>query len=81
MRRAHGFLTSQGILIALFANRAFKLLWGHIRGRSAGEFYAQDPHWAEALPRLASVGLLPDDPTLLKFILDQMTSCMSCDQR
>jgi tetratricopeptide (TPR) repeat protein len=33
--------------------------------------FLKEPVWAEIVPRLASVGLLPNDPTLLKFILDQ----------
>lgn len=35
------------------------------------DVFAQEPAWAEMVSRLASVGLLPNDPTLLKFILDQ----------
>jgi hypothetical protein len=33
--------------------------------------FGQEPFWAEMVPRLASVGLLPNGPTLLKFMLDQ----------
>src|SRR5436309_1225500 len=30
------------------------------------EVFAQEPAWAEMVPRLAAVGLMPNDPTLLK---------------
>ena len=33
--------------------------------------FAREPQWAELVPRLAAVGLMPDDPGLLKYILDQ----------
>jgi len=33
--------------------------------------FAQEPRWAELTPRLSGVGLLPDDPALLKKIMDQ----------
>jgi len=32
---------------------------------------AREPQWAELVPRLAAVGLMPDDPVVLKYILDQ----------
>jgi uncharacterized Ntn-hydrolase superfamily protein len=35
------------------------------------DVFSKEPVWAEMVPRLASIGLLPNDPTLLKFILDQ----------
>jgi hypothetical protein len=37
------------------------------------EAFALEPVWAEMVPRLASIGLLPNDPTFLKYILDQRT--------
>ncbi len=36
-----------------------------------GEVFSKEPIWAELLPRMASVGLLPNDPALLKHIQDQ----------
>ncbi|HLI87230.1 MAG TPA: DUF1028 domain-containing protein [Ktedonobacteraceae bacterium] len=33
--------------------------------------FAREPLWAEMIPRLVAVGLLPDDPALIKLILDQ----------
>ena len=35
------------------------------------EVFAREPIWAELIPRMAAVGLLPNDPALLKYILDQ----------
>ena len=35
------------------------------------EVFAREPQWTELVPRLAAVGLMPDDPGLLKYILDQ----------
>ncbi len=35
------------------------------------EVFAREPIWTELIPRLAAVGLMPNDPTLLKYILDQ----------
>jgi uncharacterized Ntn-hydrolase superfamily protein len=35
------------------------------------EVFSKEPGWAEMVPRLASAGLLPNDPTFLKYILDQ----------
>jgi Family of unknown function (DUF1028) len=35
------------------------------------EVFAREPIWAELIPRMAAVGLLPNDPALLKCILDQ----------
>jgi uncharacterized Ntn-hydrolase superfamily protein len=35
------------------------------------DVFAREPHWAELIPRLAAAGLLPDDPGLLKHLLDQ----------
>ncbi|WP_069802590.1 DUF1028 domain-containing protein [Thermogemmatispora onikobensis] len=35
------------------------------------EVFASKPGWAELVPRLAAVGLIPDDPELLTLILDQ----------
>ncbi len=35
------------------------------------EVFSKETAWAEMIPRLASVGLLPNDPTFLKYILDQ----------
>jgi predicted Zn-dependent protease len=35
------------------------------------EVFSKEPARAEMVPRLASVGLLPNDPTFLKYILDQ----------
>ena len=37
------------------------------------EAFALEPVWAEMVPRMASIGLLPNDPTFLKYILDQRT--------
>jgi hypothetical protein len=33
--------------------------------------FAREPGFAELIPRLAAVGLLPNDPALIKLILDQ----------
>jgi uncharacterized Ntn-hydrolase superfamily protein len=33
--------------------------------------FAQEPRWAELTPRLPAAGLLPDDPALLKRIMEQ----------
>ncbi len=35
------------------------------------DVFAREPQWAELIPRLAAVGLMPDDPAVLKYILDQ----------
>ncbi len=35
------------------------------------DVFAREPKWAELIPRLAAVGLMPDDPGLLKHLLDQ----------
>jgi tetratricopeptide (TPR) repeat protein len=35
------------------------------------EVFAREPIWAELIPRMAAVGLLPSDPALLKYMLDQ----------
>lgn len=35
------------------------------------EVFTKEPIWAELVPRMASVGMLPNDPALLKHILDQ----------
>ena len=35
------------------------------------EIFAREPIWADLVPRLAAVGLLPNDPALLKHIQDQ----------
>jgi uncharacterized Ntn-hydrolase superfamily protein len=35
------------------------------------EVFAQESAWAEMVQRLAAVGLMPNDPALLKYILDQ----------
>ena len=37
------------------------------------EVFSKEPAWAEMLSRLAKAGLLPNDPTFLKYILDQRT--------
>jgi len=37
------------------------------------EVFSKEPAWAEMVSRLAKVGLLPNDPTFLKYILDQRT--------
>ncbi len=35
------------------------------------DVFAREPHWAELIPRLAAAGLMPDDPVVLKYLLDQ----------
>ena len=35
------------------------------------EVFAKEPAWAELTPRLPGVGLLPDDPALLRRIMEQ----------
>lgn len=35
------------------------------------DVFAREPQWAELIPRMAGVGLMPDDPGLLKYLLDQ----------
>jgi hypothetical protein len=35
------------------------------------DVFAREPQWAELVPRLAAVGIMPDDPVVLKYILDQ----------
>jgi uncharacterized Ntn-hydrolase superfamily protein len=35
------------------------------------DVFAREPRWAELIPRMAAVGLMPDDPGLLKYLLDQ----------
>ena len=37
------------------------------------EVFSKEPAWAEMLSRLAKAGLLPNDPTFLKYVLDQRT--------
>jgi len=31
--------------------------------------FAEEPAWADVVPRLAAVGVLPDDPTFLDHVL------------
>jgi hypothetical protein len=38
------------------------------------DVFAREPGWAELIPRLAAVGLMPDDPELLKHLLHQRSS-------
>src|SRR5579885_298015 len=35
------------------------------------QVFAREPHWAEMIPRLAAVGLIPNDPAVIKLMLDQ----------
>jgi uncharacterized Ntn-hydrolase superfamily protein len=35
------------------------------------DVFTREPKWAELIPRLAAAGLLPDDPVVLKHLLDQ----------
>ncbi len=36
-----------------------------------GQVFTREPRWAEMIPRLAAIGLLPDDPALIDLILSQ----------
>lgn len=35
------------------------------------QVFASEPHWAEMIPRLAAVDLIPNDPAIIQLILDQ----------
>jgi hypothetical protein len=35
------------------------------------DVFAREPRWAAIIPRLAAVGLMPDDPLVLQYLLDQ----------
>lgn len=58
-------LKFRGTLILLLAGKEQEAL------TLLREVFAKEPIWAELVPRVASVGLLPNDPALLKRILDQ----------